>query len=389
MRTVGAVKRPLQPWTHLVAALAIATGVLVCSDAATADSFQGTDVAVVREDSGLSGAVVRAVHNASMANNVRSGVIHALVLQQTGVSRNGTYERYGALVPVGLEAWPETYGVLAGIDAVLKAQKAAVATSAAARWNVKAGDSLVIVGWNGSTMDVPIGAIVEDAKLQNAEIVVWDRYAARAKWLYPDRVVMWGARGAIEKALVAAKMPLGVKPDVRSANVRVEASWGLKDPNTPEKISEIKARAGEFRYTQRGRHLIHIDDAWLATLEAVSAGGVSTKCARGLGKEVQAAFAGMQVAGLMPVLDVKATQRSGGCQVSREVAADYYLRTARVHVRAWGTAYEVRLKLVGKGCDVVRAWRSAGWAWVGQGSRSLVFQFTGRPAGTFPSPRCA
>ena len=376
-------------WTYLLAVLLTTSGVVSSNHAARADSFQGVDVAVVREDGVLSTAVVRALSTAGIANKVRSGVIHSLVLQQTGVSRSGTYERYGALIAVGLEAWPETYGALAGIEATLTAQKAAVAQSAAARWNVKVGDSLAIVGWNGSIVELTIGAIVEDAKLQNAEIVVWDRFAARQKWLYQDRVALWGARADIEKALVAAKMPLGVKPAAQFANVRVEASWGEKDPNTPETIAQVKARVGEFRYTQRGRGLISIDTAWLKTLEPVNAGGVSTMCARGIGKEVQAAFARMQTAGLDSVIAVKATQTSGGCQASRETPADYYLRTPRPHVRAWGSAYELRLKLVGKGCDVVRAWRAAGWAWIAKGPNSLVFQFTGRPAGTFPSPRCA
>jgi hypothetical protein len=378
------------PAARLVAA-AILFGAVAhqAPEMAIADVVEGTDVVAVRSDGVLGGDVVRAVAKAARANKTQAAVIHAMVLQQTGVKRGAEYERYGAILPVGVETWPETYGKLAGIDQVLVANQAAVAQSAADLWKVKQGDVLVIVGWAGGIVEVPIGVVVADAKLQNSEIVLWDRFAKTKRWTYQDRVVVWGARADLEKTMAAARMPIGAKPDAAFSRARVEASWGERDPNTPEKPLELKKRVGEFKYVQNGRHRITADEAWTKTLEAVSAGGVKTQCARGIGKEVQAAFARMQSAGLTPVVNVKATQKYGGCHQAREKAADFYLRTPRPSVRAWGSAYELRLQLVGKGCDVVRAWRAAGWAWVSTGSTSLVFQFTGRQNGKFPSPRCA
>lgn len=392
VRTLDPVSTQSRPRQWARALLWIGVVAAVCSlfPASTeADTVEGTDVVAVRTDGVLGGDVVRAVAKAARANKTQAGVIHAMVLQQTGVRRGAEYERYGAILPVGVETWPETYGKLAGIDQTLVANQAAVAQSAADRWKVKPGDVLVIVGWNGETVEVPVGVVAADAKLQNSEIVLWDRFAKTKKWTYQDRVVVWGARADLEKTMAAARMPVGAKPEPLFSKVRVEASWGDRDPNTPEKPLELKKRVGEFKYVQNGLHRITPDEAWVKTLENVSAGGVTTKCARGVGKEVQAAFAQMQRAGVAQVVNVKATQKYGGCHQAREKAADFYLRTPRPSVRAWGTAYELRLQLVGRGCDVVRAWRAAGWAWVSTGSTSLVFQFTGRPNGKFPSPRCA
>jgi hypothetical protein len=300
----------------------------------------------------------------------------------------GVYERYGAIVPVGMETWPETYGRVAEIEDTLKANDAVVATEAAARWNVEVGDALVIVGWRGETVEVEIGQIVDGAKLQNAEIVVWDRWAKTKGWVSPDRVVVWGERDLLEQTLATARMPIGVRPDARYSKVRVEASWLTPDPNTPMKIAELKALVGEYKYVQAGRAVMRIDKEWTDKLQNVTVAGITTRCAPGMQARLNAAFARMQQANLTSVLDLPRSKKYGGCFRGVEKPAEGYLRTSRPSVRAWGTSFELRLKLVGKGCDVVRAWRAAGWAWVGTGPRSLVFQYTGRSSTGFFSPKC-
>lgn len=372
----------------LRALLAVVCVGTVMPSAARADTVEGLDTVTVREDGILRGDTIRVLAQAARPSETGIGIIGSMVLQQTGVRRAGTYERYGQILPVGVEYWPETFGKLIGIDETLKANEAVVSNEAAARWNVKVDDVLVIVGWKGETVDVAIGQIVPQAALQNSEIVLWDRYAKSKGWVYPDRVVLWGERANLEQIMETSKMPVNARPDNRFKNVRVEASWGPLDPNTPMKIAELKAMVGEYKYLQAGRAVMEIDKAWLKKLQPVTAGGVTVYCAAGMAPRINAAFAKMTAAGLTSALDMTQTRKHGGCFRAVEKTADYYLRTMRPSVRAWGTSYELRMKLVGKGCDVVRAWRAAGWAWVSTGPRSLVFQYTGRTSTGFFSPKC-
>jgi hypothetical protein len=201
----------LHRFTRAPLALAVFASVLVTSHAhVQADTLEGIDVVTVREDGVLSGRVVRALAQAARPNEMGIAVINSLVLQMTGVRRAGPddnpndlitppgeYERYGAIVPVGMETWPETYGRVVDIEDTLKANEAVVATDAAARWNVRVGDALVIVGWRGETVEVEIGQIIDGARLQNSEIVVWDKLAKTKGWVYPYSVFLWGERDLI------------------------------------------------------------------------------------------------------------------------------------------------------------------------------------------------
>lgn len=355
----------------------------------SADTVKGQDVVTIREDGVLSGAVTRAVAQAARHHMVETAAIGGMTLQQVGVKRAGKYERYGAILPVGLETWPETYGALVGIDETLLANEAVVSTQAAARWNVKVDDVLVIMGWKGETVDVPVGQLVDESLLQNSEIVVWDKWAKyAAAWVYPDRIVAWGFKEDLIEAMAEAQMPVDAKPDVRYRNARVETSWGPADPNTQLKAGELKALVGEYKYVQAGRAKMAIDAAWEKKLVNVTVGSNTSRCAPVMQSKLSAAWAKATSMGLMSAVDNNSFKKYGGCYKPIEKPADFYLRTSRPSVRAWGTAFEVRMKLVGKGCDMVRAFRSAGFAWTGTGPQSLVFQYTGRASVGFFSPKC-
>lgn len=373
----------------VMAMAAVTTALAPVSGGVRADSVKGFDVVTVREDGVLSGAVTRAVAQAARRHEVETAAIGGMTLQQVGVKRAGKYERYGAILPVGVETWPETYGALVGIDETLLASEAIVSTQAAARWNVKVDDVLVIMGWKGETVDVTIGQLVDASLLQNSEIVVWDRWAkTAAAWVYPDRIVAWGFKDDLVEAMAEALMPVDAKPDVKFRNARVETSWGTPDPNTPLKPGELKELVGEYRYVQAGRGRMAVDAAWEKKLVNVTIGSNTSRCAPMMQSKLNAAWAKATGMGLMSAVDNESFKRYGGCYKPQEKAADFYLRTPRPSVRAWGTAFEVRMKLVGKGCDMVRAFRSAGFAWTGTGPKSLVFQYTGRTSPGFNSPRC-
>ncbi len=384
------VKTALRPLIAVLLASVLAITYAPGPKKVSADAVQGYDIVTVREDGVLSGGVTRAVAQASRRNGVTVAAIGAMTLQQVGVRRGETYERYGSILPVGLETWPETYGALVGIDATLIDDRAVVSTQAAQRWNVKVGDDLVIMGWKGETVDIKVGQLVDERLLQNSEIVLWDKYAKHvAAWVYPDRIVAWGPRASLVKAMSEARMPVDAKPDIKFKNARVETSWGPQDPNTPLKPAELKNLVGEYKYIQIGRAQMDIDDAWERRLQNVTIGGNTSRCAPGMQPRLNAAWARATSMGLMSAVDTKSFAKFGGCFRAFEKPADFYLRTSRPSVRAWGTAFEVRMKLVGKGCDMVRAFRSAGFAWTGTGPRSLVFQYTGRTSNGFFSPKCS
>ena len=258
---------------------------------------------------------------------------------------------------------------------------------AAERRGVEVGDEVRLVGWNRAVRQVPVGAITD---LVGSEVLISKERARELGLRRPSYVLVWGFsdRAAVDAAL---QTRLAGKPPVR-----ISRKW---DPATAdETLSSVglKELLGEFAI--RGDGSISVDATWRRaniTTAIFTVGGkrIIKTCHRLVIPFIQQALDRITEEGLASEIDVRNSQRYGGCFHPRAVRSVGSTSGANVSTHTWGGAIDLNPSANCIGCRpkiscrVVQIFRELGFAWGGNflTRDGMHFEYVGEPRHTTPS----
>lgn len=326
----------------------------------------------VGEVGGLSPATVEAVGQAARFVGAEATIFHAGMVRLMSVTRDGAdIQRpapgfgypmtFTAVDPVG--AAPLLGENLAGTlaDGALVMSELSAGLRGAA-----VGDLVELEGWNGSVLELTIGAILPDDQLDWYEIVLSTSVAASLGIDRPARAALWDAADQ----RVVATFLRALVPDREPISVRAPGDL-VDDRDAPMPTVLVKQRFGEFAFRMTGGDGIEIEDSWVdANIVWVDLPRLGPfRCHRGVVPYVRSALAAIESVGLGPLIDSSDFQQAGGCYNPRLMrGGDKGFALSR---HAWGIAVDINptvnpyggpVTLDASFAEIFREW---GFAWGG------------------------
>jgi hypothetical protein len=348
----------------------------------------GPDQVTVVEGRELGGAVRDGALRAAADAGASATVLHDGVLGLLGVWRAGSAVQ---LPPAGMRFPMSTTAVDPGaatsvmsgrVANVLRAGQLAMGETTAALRGARAGDELELAGWNGTTARLRVGVVVPDAEVRDAELAVSLEAAARMGMVRPAAVVLWGfpSRAAVDAAL-ERRLPSGVR-------WRVRRTWDPPNPDAVLSTARLKAALGEFAYRGSGWDVVP-QAGWVGgaiVRESVPIIG-TVSCHRTVMPAVRGALAEVQASGLAPLIDVRDTQRAGGCYHAREIVSGGSTTGGRLSRHSWGAALDLNPSTNAFGATprmdprIIEIFRRWGFAWGGSFviPDGMHFEWVGEP----------
>lgn len=293
----------------------------------------------VFEAGGLSDRTLEAVDTISGVLGVTPTLIHSGTLRMLRVDRDDEVVqsfRPGFAVPMTFQAVDPTAAVrLLGADVAGALTFGVVMSEATAELRgARAGDQVTLEGWDGSVRRYPVAAVIEDARLQWAELLFTTATAAELGIDRPSQAVMWGVSPTMVDLLAQA-----VLPDI-PIRVRGPASEFIADWVLP--MVEVKRRFGEFSFRELGGDRIETDDAWfdanIVTLELPRLG--LFRCHRAIVPALRGALAELEARGLADEIDSADFQAAGGCYNARLARGGDFDRGFALSRHSWGIAID-------------------------------------------------
>lgn len=264
-------------------------------------------------------------------------------------------------------------------------------TSAGLR-GAQAGDVLDLVTSGGATAAVRVGLVAPDDEIGGAELVMSTDLAQALGQTTVTRVLFFGQfdRDRLIAELAAAGY-------VDGTAVRITRSWGPRNPDDLLSSSQLKALLGEFDYRINTDDSLSVDPDWRAANVPPSRTlyrsiAVLAACHRRIEADLQAALDEVAARGLAAAIELASTNSLGGCFSPRY--ARLSSSSGSVSRHTWAMAIDMNVLTNGQGsvprmnCDVVRIFRSHGFAW---GGNFLVpdgmhFEWVGEPRHLLPYP---
>lgn len=306
-------------------------------------------------------------------------------------------------------------------DAVqaLEDGKVLLTSTSAALHGAAVGDVLYVEGWNGMLFELVVGAVVPDDHIFS-EIIMSDSTADRLGFRRPSRVILWGfdSRDEMQDQLTAGGL--------ERPGVRIRRSWDLPDPDETLSTAEFKAELGEFAYKseigrtrckslrtrKRGRRVrvctrqkqVIIDSEWMRSElsdrrllnDEIR---LSARCHNVVYEALRNAMKEVEENGLKATINVRTSNRYGGCWAAREVRDLGSTTGGFLSRHSWGGAIDLNVTAnrIGReptfDCRVVRIFRKWGFAWGGNFTTpdGMHFEWVGerRDLWPYPSRRCA
>lgn len=359
------------------------------------------DVVSINRLGPMLAADVAAIESMAVSLGVPSRRGRSFNIGMTSVRRGGSFVQR-ASGPSGLWQFPMAVTALPVevIGSAMSHRVAAVAaagdvvlgaTSAALR-GATPGDMLDLVGESGALVPLRLGAVVPDAEIGGAELVMSTETADRLGVTTVNRVLLFGQfdRDRVMEELARRGFVDGV-------GVRITRSWGPPNPDGLLSSSQVKSLLGEFDYRVNSDDSLSVDADWMAASLPDSrllfnSIAVRARCHRRIQADLQAAFDEVAASGLAWAIDLVSTNTYGGCFNPRYARLSQ--STGSISRHAWGMAIDVNVSTNGQGsvprldCRVVRIFRKHGFAW---GGNFLVpdgmhFEWVGEPRHTWPYP---
>ena len=266
-------------------------------------------------------------------------------------------------------------------------------TSALLR-GAQSGDTVELIAADGNARSFVIGAVVPDAEVGGAEIVMSLDQADVLGATITTRVLIYGqfSRQALDAALAAQGL-------VDGFGVRISKSWNPANPDGTLGLATTKKLLGEFAFRVNGFDNMTMDPDWVAAnIQQVNYQyiGVRAFCHRLIVGDLQAALKEVYESGLSFAIDLTNTNTYGGCWNPRYARALANIGSVSRH--AWGMAFDTNTVTNAQGsvpridCRVVRIFRKHNFAWGGNFllSDGLHFEWVGEPRNTwsYPSKYC-
>ena len=363
------------------------------------------DVVRVFNPGELNAATEELAHRAAYLAGAASATGRGGTFGVTGVRRRG---RLVQAAPPGW-AYPVSYSMVTPdvatplmggrVGGTLGWGGVVLSTTGAQLREAQVGDSLTVIASDGRSVDLLVGAIVDDAVTGGSEVLLSPATALSLGRARPSHVVIWNPRS--RRALDAALRAVGVE---QRHETRVRRSWDPPDPDLTLGLAATKVALGEFAYQVAPDGRVLIDPAWVAA--NISGGGVRTEfqsigvvaaCHVKIRAALQDALHDIAEAGLTPAFDLANTNQYGGCYVPRfnRIGGAIGGSLSR---HTWGMAFDMNTVTNAQGtvpqldCRVVRIFRRHGFAWGGNFTRpdGMHFEWVGerRDQLQYPSRYC-
>jgi D-alanyl-D-alanine carboxypeptidase len=354
------------------------------------------DTLAITQSRGLNmGTVVKGIGFA-FSNNAVAGIVHQGTIELLAVRRGAsTVQSFpdGESAPVSLMAvTPDTAAPVLGPDiaSVLMAADAVLSVSSAKLRNAKVGDTIMLRGWDSLLHLIRVGAIVDDGRALNAEVLVSLDTARSFGVDRPERLLMWKIPGKRDAFVT------NVEKSLAAENIRVTASWTPPSQDRLLSQAQLKLLLGEFTIRRNGKS-ITVNPQWLATnvgrMNLPTIGDKS--CHKLVLGPLKAALTDVEFVGLDEIINVADTAKAGNCFNGREIRTNTGTSGRNLSRHSWAAAIDINPSTNPFGGKptihpcIVEIFRARGFAWGGSFSipDGMHFEYTGAPSK--PLPACA
>lgn len=326
---------------------------------------------------------------------VDQGTIEGIGLRRANRLVRGP--RSGTFVPLSVQAIePAAATELLGeeISDVLVFGDVVLGETSAKIRQAQVGDELIVRGWNDTESALRIGAIVEDQRVYNAEILLSKATAGLSLGLArPSRVVAWKLPTKKDQA---EKIFTKLKKELTSETTKVSASWEPAKPDDVLSQVKLKTLLGEFAMQRVGSE-IRVDSAWssksIVTHNFPILGNLT--CHKALVGPLTDALLEIERDGLAAAID-PIDSKNGGCFVFREVRSSSGTSGRNLSRHSWGGAFDINPSTNAFGAKpkihpcLVEIFRGHGFAWGGSFTipDGMHFEYVGEARGP-KVPACA
>lgn len=308
----------------------------------------------------------------------------------------------GFAYPMGTTVLPaEVIGNTMGRDVSkhLAADAVVMGQTSANLRGARAGDTMQLIADNGSVVTFRIAAVMPDAKVGGAELLMMPEAGDRLGIFRLSRAVIWNpsSRSALNSSMAANGLV--------STSIRIRRSWDPPDPDDTLGVMETKALLGEFSYRVNANGWLTLDGTWMQNITYGSIGGLSlaTGCHREVRPALQAAMNEIHSRGLAGTINFSDANSAGGCFGARFNRLTPSSTLGFVSRHSWGMAVDTNTRgscqgctpdfINGRGCETVQIFRKHGFAWGGNflTPDGMHFEYVGerRDLLAYPSRWCS
>jgi hypothetical protein len=240
-----------------------------------------------------------------------------------------------------------------------------------------------------------VGAIVPDRFVDWGDFYMTDTTASVLGTLPISRVIVTGM--TTSKSVVAAwkakRFPIG-------SQFRLRTSWDRVNPDGTLGMATTKKLLGELIYKPTTGSSMLVDASWatknIVWKKVYQGINLANNCHKTVATAIQNALSEIKAAGLSNAIDVRNSNRYGGCFVGRYNRFGGVFGSPSRH--AWGMAIDINTATNQQGgvpqmnCSVVRIFRRWGFAWGGNfwPTDGMHFEYVGerRDQYGYPSIYC-
>jgi len=240
-----------------------------------------------------------------------------------------------------------------------------------------------------------VGAIVPDRFVDWGDFFMTDTTASVLGTLPISRVIVTGM--TTSKSVVAAwkakRFPIG-------SQFRLRTSWDRVNPDGTLGTATTKKLLGELIYKPTTGSSMLVDASWatknIVWKKVYQGINLANNCHKTVATAIQNALSEIKAAGLSNAIDVRNSNRYGGCFVGRYNRFGGVFGSPSRH--AWGMAIDINTATNQQGgvpqmnCSVVRIFRKWGFAWGGNfwPTDGMHFEYVGerRDQYGYPSIYC-
>jgi hypothetical protein len=251
---------------------------------------------------------------------------------------------------------------------VIAAGQVAISEKAAELRQAEVGDVLVLRDARFRMREFVIGAIVAEPFVNWGDLLMSSDVATTLGSMPVARVsiVNFETPKAVLTALGKKKTPVG-------NTFRLRTTWDNENPDGTLGLAAAKTLMGEFAFRPSAGSNIEIAPSWkdtnIAWKTVFKSVPLFMNCHKKVVSAIQGALTEITKAGLAQHIDVKNSNRYGGCFVSRYNRLAGNFGSPSRH--AFGMAFDLNISDNQQGtipqmnCDVVRIMRKWGFAWGG------------------------
>jgi hypothetical protein len=266
--------------------------------------------------------------------------------------------------------------------------------SAAVR-GAKVGDVLTLRDIKFRKREFVIGAIVSNDFVDYGDLFMTSESATVLGAISISRITITGI--STPKAVLSA---LATKGFVINNSLRLRTSWDRQNPDGTLGTASVKKLLGEFAFRPTGGAGIQIETTWLYRnilfSHRFTSIGLRNNCHKVVVDAIERALKDVKAAGLSKKIDLKNSNRYGGCYVARYNRLAGTMGSPSRH--AYGMAVDINTTTNAQGaipqmdCRIVRIFRKWGFAWGGNfwPLDGMHFEYVGEPRDQigYPSRYC-